>query len=92
MQEADLAMGPFVLAEADALMANPSPSYADEDMVILSGVEKEHKSNVYGYISAFDLHVWMVLLCFLAVVATVAVVAEYLVRIPAIEIVETKKA
>lgn len=36
--------------------------------------------------------VWMVLLCFLAVVATVAVVAEYLVRIPAIEIVETKKA
>lgn len=78
-QEADLALGPFVLTEREAMVANPSPPYTDEDMIILSGVAKEHKSNVYGYISAFDLHVWMVLLCFLGFVATVAVVAEYLV-------------
>ncbi|XP_037512788.2 glutamate receptor ionotropic, delta-1 [Rhipicephalus sanguineus] len=76
--EADLALGPFVLTEKEATVANPSPAYTDEDMVILSGVEKEHKSNVYGYIRAFDLQVWMVLLCFLLVAAGVAVVAEIL--------------
>lgn len=79
-QEADLALGPFVLTEQEATVANPSPAYTDEDMIILSGVEKEHKSNVYGYIRAFDLQVWMVLLCFLAVAAGVAMAAELLVR------------
>ncbi|EEC16772.1 glutamate receptor U1, putative [Ixodes scapularis] len=84
--EADLALGPFVLTEREAMVANPSPPYTDEDMIILSGVAKEHKSNVYGYISAFDLHVWMVLLCFLGFVATVAVVAEYLLSNPEMSI------
>ncbi|KAG0426686.1 hypothetical protein HPB47_026216 [Ixodes persulcatus] len=84
--EADLALGPFVLTEREAMVANPSPPYTDEDMIILSGVAKEHKSNVYGYISAFDLHVWMVLLCFLGFVATVAVVAEYLLSDPAMSV------
>lgn len=79
-QEADLALGPFVLTEQEATVANPSPAYTDEDMIILSGVDKEHKSNVYGYIRAFDLQVWMVLLCFLALAAGVAMVAEILVR------------
>ncbi|KAL1428319.1 hypothetical protein MTO96_002707 [Rhipicephalus appendiculatus] len=78
IKEADLALGPFVLTEKEATVANPSPAYTDEDMVILSGVEKEHKSNVYGYIRAFDLQVWMVLLCFLLVAAGVAVLAEIL--------------
>ncbi|XP_075539159.1 glutamate receptor ionotropic, kainate glr-3-like [Dermacentor variabilis] len=77
--EADLALGPFVLTEKEATVANPSPAYTDEDMVILSGVEKEHKSNVYGYIRAFDLQVWMVLLCFLVVAASVAAAAEILI-------------
>lgn len=79
-QEADLALGPFVLTEQEATVANPSPAYTDEDMIILSGVDKEHKSNVYGYIRAFDLQVWMVLLCFLMVAAGVAMLAEILVR------------
>lgn len=69
-----------MLTEKEATVANPSPAYTDEDMVILSGVEKEHKSNVYGYIRAFDLQVWMVLLCFLLVAAGIAVAAEILVR------------
>ncbi|XP_077532651.1 glutamate receptor ionotropic, delta-2-like [Haemaphysalis longicornis] len=77
-EEADLALGPFVLTEQEATVANPSPAYTDEDMIILSGVDKEHKSNVYGYIRAFDLQVWMVLLCFLALAAGVAMVAEIL--------------
>lgn len=73
-----MALGPFVLTEQEATVANPSPAYTDEDMIILSGVDKEHKSNVYGYIRAFDLQVWMVLLCFLALAAGVAMVAEIL--------------
>lgn len=74
-------MGPFVLTEGDASIANPSPPYADEDMVILSGVKKEHKSNVYGYVSAFDVHVWMMLLCFTGFAALVALIIEYIVGI-----------
>ncbi|XP_064460524.1 glutamate receptor ionotropic, kainate 3-like [Ornithodoros turicata] len=82
--EADLAMGPFVLTEEDASIANPSPPYADEDMVILSGVEKEHKSNVYGYVSAFDVNVWMMLLCFVGFVAFVAVIIECIMPDPSL--------
>lgn len=88
----DLALGPFVLTEEEMAVANPSPAYTDEDMVILSGVEKEHKSNVYGYIRAFDLQVWMVLLCFMVVAAGVAALAEILVRFTSSRVLVEERA
>lgn len=56
-QYADIAVGPFVMTEDEAAVAIPSLPYADEDLVILSGVEKEHESNVYGYITTMDYQV-----------------------------------
>ncbi|OQR77484.1 glutamate receptor U1-like [Tropilaelaps mercedesae] len=60
--DADIAVGPFVMTEDEAAVAIPSLPYADEDLVILSGVDKEHESNVYGYITTMDYQVWLLLL------------------------------
>ncbi|XP_022686275.1 glutamate receptor 2-like [Varroa jacobsoni] len=59
---ADIAVGPFVMTQDEAAVAIPSLPYADEDLVILSGVDKEHESNVYGYITTMDYQVWLLLL------------------------------
>lgn len=45
------------MTEAEADVAIPSLPYTDEDLVIVSGVQKEHESNVYGYISTMDYQV-----------------------------------
>ena len=45
------------MTEAEAEVAVPSLPYTDEDLVIVSGVQKEHESNVYGYISTMDYQV-----------------------------------
>lgn len=45
------------MTEAEAEVAIPSLPYTDEDLVIVSGVQKEHESNVYGYISTMDYQV-----------------------------------
>lgn len=45
------------MTQDEAAVAIPSLPYADEDLVILSGVDKEHESNVYGYITTMDYQV-----------------------------------